>query len=134
MIARQDDVGARSLTDRSTRTWSPARCPSQRRLLPLPANAARLVVEDSAHLYDTTLASLRGFARFVQPGGFLVVEDGCLNVDDLGPLGNEPWGVLPAIHDRLVSPDGSDFMARGDLELYGISSNPNGILQRRPGL
>lgn len=42
----------------------------------LPAGARCLVVEDSAHAYATTMAALRGFSRFVAPGGYLVAEDG----------------------------------------------------------
>jgi cephalosporin hydroxylase len=48
----------------------------------LPAEALRaaahpwLVVEDSAHEFDSTLAVLRYFDRLVQPGDYVVVEDG----------------------------------------------------------
>ncbi len=40
-----------------------------------------LVVEDSAHEYDTTLAALTSFAGFVPTGGYFVVEDGCVDVE-----------------------------------------------------
>jgi cephalosporin hydroxylase len=42
----------------------------------LDSERRALVVDDSAHTYDTTLAALRGFSRFVAPGGWFVVEDG----------------------------------------------------------
>lgn len=48
------------------------------RVRPLvPAGARCMVVEDSGHTYGTTLSALDGFASFVPPGGYFVVEDGC---------------------------------------------------------
>jgi cephalosporin hydroxylase len=89
-----------------------------------------LVVEDSLHVYDTTLAALRGFAAFVQPGGWFVVEDGCVDVEELRPAADWPRGVIPAIEDWLRSGAGRDFELRRDLELYGITCHPHGFLQR----
>lgn len=95
-------------------------------------DASVLVVEDSAHVYETTLAALKGFSRFVSPGNFFVVEDGCVDVEELRPDPAWPRGVLPALHDWLASPQGSGFVVREDLELYGLSCHPEGFLQRRP--
>jgi cephalosporin hydroxylase len=89
-----------------------------------------LVVEDSAHTHTTTTAALRGFARFVPPGGFFVVEDGCVDIEAMRPRDDWPRGVLPAIEDWLETPDGADFVVRRDLELYGVSCHPHGFLQR----
>jgi cephalosporin hydroxylase len=96
----------------------------------LPPGSRCLVVEDSAHRYETTLASLRGFARFVPVGGYFVVEDGCVDIEEM--RGSEDWprGVLPALHEWLESPEGQGFRVRRDLELYGISAYPEGFLQR----
>jgi len=88
------------------------------------------VVEDSAHEYDTTLAALAGFARFVPPQGFFVVEDGCVDVAALRLTEDWPHGVLPAVHDWLETSEGRRFRVRRDLELYGISCHPEGFLQR----
>jgi cephalosporin hydroxylase len=106
----------------------------------LPEHVARLlapgakafVVEDSAHLYDTTMAALSGFARFVPPGGYIVVEDGCVDIDELRANPSWPRGVRPAIHDWLSSPEGAGFRMRRDLERYGVSCHPGGFLQRMP--
>lgn len=90
-----------------------------------------LVVEDTAHRYDTTRAALDGFSRFVQPGGFFVVEDGVVDVAELtgpGPSG----GVLRAVQDWLGSASGQHFHVRPEMELYGLTSSPGGWLQRRP--
>lgn len=99
----------------------------------VPDGARCLVIEDSAHVYDTTLAALKGFTRFVQPGGFFVVEDGCVDVDELRLKEDWPRGVLPALHDWLATEQGAAFVVRDDLELYGLSCHPSGFLQRRYG-
>jgi cephalosporin hydroxylase len=88
------------------------------------------VIEDSAHEHDTTLAALDGFARFVPPGGFFVVEDGCVDVEELRLEPGWPRGVLPALHEWLATPPGREFRVRRDLELYGVSCHPEGFLQR----
>jgi cephalosporin hydroxylase len=97
----------------------------------VPAGASCMVVEDSAHVYETTWAALEGFSRFVRPGGFFVVEDGCVDVEELRVQDDWPRGVLPALHDWLATPAGREFLVREDLELYGISCHPSGFLQRR---
>lgn len=92
--------------------------------------ARSLVIEDSAHEYDTTLAALRGFARFVPVGGFFVVEDGCVDVEEMRARPDWPRGVLPAIAEWLAGAPGREFVQRRDLELYGLSCHPQGFLQR----
>jgi cephalosporin hydroxylase len=89
-----------------------------------------LVIEDSAHEYDTTYAALDSFARFVPAGGFFVVEDGCVDVDAMRLDDAWPRGVLPALHDWLATEPGRAFRVRRDLELYGVSCHPEGFLQR----
>jgi cephalosporin hydroxylase len=96
----------------------------------VPAEARCFVVEDSAHEYDTTFAALMAFAQFVPPSGFFVVEDGCVDIDELRISETWPRGVLPALHDWLRTPEGSQFEVRRDLELYGLSCHPEGFLQR----
>jgi cephalosporin hydroxylase len=96
----------------------------------LPPGARCLVIEDSLHEYDTTLASLRAFAKLVPVGGFFVVEDGSVDVEAMR-LGPEwPRGVLPAVRDWLTSTEGSQFVVREGLELYGMTCHPQGFLQR----
>jgi cephalosporin hydroxylase len=96
----------------------------------LPEGARPLVVEDSEHIAETTLGSLANYARFVQPDGFLVVEDGVVDVEDLR-FEWMPRGVLPTLHAWLETEAGADFMVREDLSLYGVTSHPGGFLQRR---
>jgi cephalosporin hydroxylase len=96
----------------------------------LPAGAHCLVIEDSLHEYDTTIASLRAFAKLVPVGGFFVVEDGSVDVDAMRLGAEWPRGVLPAVRDWLASPEGAQFAVRENLELYGMTCHPQGFLQR----
>jgi cephalosporin hydroxylase len=96
----------------------------------LPPSPRCFVVEDSAHTYETTMASLRGFSRFVSVGGFFIVEDGCVDVKDMRLSDDWPRGVLPALHDWLSTEDGVRFAVRRNLEIYGISCHPQGFLER----
>jgi len=89
------------------------------------------VIEDSAHVYDTTMAALVGFAAFVRADGYFVVEDTCIDVDALRVDPLWPRGVLPAVHDWLVTAHGADFVSDRTLELYGVTCHPEGFLRRR---
>jgi cephalosporin hydroxylase len=100
----------------------------------LPAGARCFVVEDSAHTYETTTAALHGFARFVGPGGWFVVEDGCVDIEPLRLIDDWPRGVLPAIADFLATPEGAGFRVRRDAERYGVTCHPGGFLQREKGV
>jgi cephalosporin hydroxylase len=102
-----------------------------RALALVPDDAACLVVEDSAHEYATTLASLRALAHVVAPGGFFVVEDGCVDIEEMRLEPDWPRGVQRAVGEWLGSAAGSDFVQRRDLEIYGITCHPGGFLQRR---
>lgn len=93
--------------------------------------ASCLVVEDGAHEYETTMAALDGFHRFVPKGGFFVVEDGVVDREELRLQADWPRGVLPAIEDWLAGEAGAEFEVHRELELYGITSHPGGFLQRR---
>lgn len=97
----------------------------------LPAGARCLVSEDSAHVYDTTLAALESLSRFVSPSGFFVVEDGVVDVDELRAKEDWPRGVLPAVHDWLETEHGRHFEMCRELELYGVTCHPQGFLRRR---
>ena len=101
------------------------------RIAELVPSGRCLVIEDAAHVYETTMAALRGFARFVHPGGFFVVEDGYVDLPELRVDDDWPRGVLPAVEDWLRTEEGARFQQRRDLELYGLSNHPDGLLQRK---
>lgn len=88
------------------------------------------MIEDSAHTYETTWSALTGFASFVPVNGYFVVEDGCVDVEEMRLSESWPRGVLPAVEAWLATPHGSEFTLRRDLERYGLSCHPMGFLQR----
>lgn len=96
----------------------------------IPAGAVCMVIEDSAHTAATTRAALELYADLVPPGGFFVVEDGCVDVAWMRIKDDWPVGVLPALEAWLATPQGSAFTVRRDLEVYGVSCHPSGFLQR----
>jgi cephalosporin hydroxylase len=98
----------------------------------VPPRTECFVVEDSAHEYETTLAALSGFADLIQPGGFMMVEDGCVDLEPMRLQPEWPRGVLPAVREWLGGPAGRSFRSRRDLELYGVTCHPGGLLQRLP--
>lgn len=105
----------------------------------LPNDARPLIVEDTAHLYETTLAALKNFSPLVSVGGIFVVEDThrdvpemCLpewKVDENGTPITLPAGPKQAVTDWLVS-EGKNFKVRRDLERYLVTSHPGGWLER----
>jgi cephalosporin hydroxylase len=97
----------------------------------VPAGANCLVIEDAAHEYDTTLAALVGFARFVPVHGFFIVEDGYVDIEERRIAPQLPRGVLPAVSDWLSTAEGRRFERIRDAEVYGVSSHPGGFLRRR---
>lgn len=96
----------------------------------MPSGASCLVVEDLAHTYETTSAALRAFCGLVGPDGFFVVEDGIVDIEEMRIHPDWPRGVLAALEDWLRSSQGRDFRRRDDLELYGLTTNFGGYLQR----
>ena len=96
----------------------------------VPRGATCLVVEDAAHVSETTRAGLELYSDLVQPDGFYVVEDGCVDIERMRLSPDWPRGVLPALQEWLKTPAGSRFTVRRDLEFYGMSCHPGGFLQR----
>jgi cephalosporin hydroxylase len=91
-----------------------------------------LVVEDAAHVYDTTLAALTNFAHLVPLNGYFVVEDGHRDYPGMLPsdMPRADKGPLAATDEWLRSPQGQDFAIQRDWEKYLVTSNPRGWLQR----
>lgn len=92
-------------------------------------DATCMVIEDSAHTYETTWASLNAFADLVPENGFFVVEDGYVDIEWMRPSDDWPRGVQQAIEEWLAGA-GSGFRRRRDLEAYIFTCHPGGILQR----
>jgi len=84
-----------------------------------------MVIEDSSHTFDNTLAVLRTYGDLIHPGGHLIVEDSiCHHGLDLGP---SP-GPYEAIEAFLA--ENADFVAERALESFLITMNPKGFLRR----
>ncbi len=98
----------------------------------LPPGARILVVDDSAHMYESTMATLKQFASLVPLNGYVVIEDGHRDLDGMLPVEvpGKAHGVVRAISDFLAGEGKDRFVQRRDRERYIVTSNPGGWLQR----
>jgi cephalosporin hydroxylase len=84
-----------------------------------------MVIEDSSHTYDNTLAVLRTYAGFVTRGSYFIVED-TINHHGLNE-GPSP-GPYEAVSDFLD--ECPRFVPDSSREKFLITSNPKGFLKR----
>lgn len=88
-----------------------------------------LVIEDSSHTYENTLAVLRAYASLISPGDYFIVEDSiCHHGLDVGP---NP-GAYEAIEAFLAEDD--SFESDRGMESFVVTWNPRGFLRRRVGV
>lgn len=89
-----------------------------------------LVIEDSSHTYENTLAVMEKFAPVVTPGSYLIVEDGILN--HLGLLSAYQGGPLRAIREFLKTYPEFEVDRRW-CDFFGKNAtfNVNGYLYKR---
>jgi cephalosporin hydroxylase len=89
-----------------------------------------LVVEDSAHTYDVTLAALRFFADATAAGDVVIIEDGVL--DDLGMSEAYAGGPNRALAEFLDATPGVFRVLTQYCDMFGVNAtyNPNGYLLR----
>ena len=100
--------------------------------LHLVSGRTTLIVEDTAHDYETTLAALNLYGPAVSPSRYIVVEDGIVDFQPLAKLFQWRSGVTQAIHDFIASDAGRDFCVDRYFETFGITQNLGGYLFRRP--
>ncbi len=102
-------------------------CESFDRVAELVGDDAKiLVIEDSSHTYENTLAVLKTYSRLVKPGQYFIVEDGiCHHGLRVGP---NP-GPYEAIETFLA--ENEHFEADRRKESFFITWNPKGYLRRR---
>jgi cephalosporin hydroxylase len=92
-----------------------------------------LVIEDSAHAYETSLAVMRFFAPLMSPGEYLLIEDGIVN--DLTPLGGVYAGLADGPNRAIaefLAESGNRFeidTAYCDFFGYNFTYNTNGYLK-----
>jgi cephalosporin hydroxylase len=98
----------------------------------IPSGARVLVIDDSGHWYDTSLATLNTFADLVPVGGYVLIEDGHRDIEGMLPseIPGDAKGVLDAIDDFLTGEGADRFVRRRDQERYVVTSHPGGWIQR----
>jgi cephalosporin hydroxylase len=83
-----------------------------------------MVIDDSAHTYDVTLASLRLYAPFVSTGCYFVVEDTIVDTDlSIWP---NVTGAGKAVDTYLAE---DERFSREDMDLYGLTMHMGGWLK-----
>lgn len=84
-----------------------------------------LIIEDSSHTYENTLAVLRTYSPLLKPGNYFIVEDGiCYHGLDVGP---KP-GPYEAIETFVA--ENAAFVIDRSKEDFLITWNPKGFLRR----
>jgi cephalosporin hydroxylase len=92
----------------------------------ISATDSVLIIEDSAHTYENTLAVLRMYSDLVKPGDFLIVEDSiCHHGLDVGPAP----GPYEAVED--FTKENPLFEIDRSRESFFITWNPKGFLRRK---
>jgi len=84
-----------------------------------------LVIEDSSHTFENTLAVLRNYNRFVNVGSYFIVEDGVCKYPFVD--GPKP-GPYEAVQQFLK--ENSDFEVDKSREKFVLTYNPSGYLRR----
>lgn len=86
-----------------------------------------LVIEDSAHTYDTTLLHLRLFAPYLKSGNYFVVEDTIIN-HGLSRIAYGKKSAYEAAQDYVAS--NPDFYIDRSCEKFVVTHNPSGYIRR----
>ncbi len=89
-----------------------------------------MVIEDSAHTRDVTLAVLEYFKGVLRTGEFMIVEDGV--IEDQGANANYGGGPNRAVYEFLKSNPGVFEIDTRYNDWFGVNAsfNPNGYLRR----
>lgn len=106
----------------------PAACVGLADLAALPKPL--LVIDDASHIADHVLAVLRFVDQALEPGDYLIVEDGCLVA--LGWTEQYGGGPLAALRTFLKERGDRYMLDRVRCDTYGhnVTWNPEGYLKR----
>jgi cephalosporin hydroxylase len=97
----------------------------------VPRGAEVFVIEDAQHDAATTRAALDALAPLIRAGGYFMVEDTCVDYELLRVTSDWPRGCATALAEWLnTDPLGRRFTRRSDLQAYGLTCHPGGLLQR----
>ena len=86
-----------------------------------------MIIEDSAHTYDITLALLRLYSPLIKPGDYFIVEDSIC-----GHGLTVPTRPSPSAYEAIETfiDENEEFVIDRDRERFLITWNPKGFLQR----
>ena len=89
-----------------------------------------LVIDDASHMADHVLAVLRFVDQALEPGDYLIVEDGIL--DALGGSEEYKGGPVAALRQFLHDAAGRYQIDRDRCDMFGrnVTWNPDGYLRR----
>lgn len=91
----------------------------------IPEDVEVLVIEDSSHTYDNTLAVLNTYQSLVKPGGYFIVEDSiCHHGISIGPNPG-PYEAIEAFIQH-----NPHFVIDRNRESFTLTWNPRGYLKR----
>ena len=99
------------------------------KIVDIVGDRSLLIIEDSGHSYDTTKASLDTFSPLLKSGGWLVVEDTCVDIEALREIPSWPRGALSATNAFLASND--TFERTTFNHTYEITCHPYGFLCKK---
>lgn len=88
-----------------------------------------LIIEDSGHTYETTKSALDAFSTLLKPGEWFVVEDTCVDIEDLRETSSWPTGALNAVNDFIR--DNPEFEQTSFNHAYTVTCHPFGFLRKR---
>jgi len=84
-----------------------------------------LVIEDSSHTFENTLAVLETYSPLIKPGGYFIVEDGICHHGLNGGPSPGPYEAVEVFVSRNNS-----FVIDRSREAFLITWNPKGYLRR----
>ena len=89
-----------------------------------------LIIEDSAHTRDVTFAVMEYFMERMQPGEYLIIEDGV--IEDQNANKNYGGGPNLAVHDFFLKYPETFYVDEHYNDFFGrnASFNPNGYLRK----
>lgn len=93
------------------------------------AGRRAMIIEDAAHTLECTSSALANYWDLVSVGGWFIVEDGIVDIEELRQYIDSPRGVIQALNEFMQTEIGKKF-TRLRLAPYGITANPGGWLQR----
>ena len=84
-----------------------------------------LIIEDSSHTFDNTLAVLETYSPLIKPGGYFIIEDGICHHGLNGGPSPGPYEAVEAFVSR-----NNAFTIDRSREAFLITWNPKGYLRR----